>query len=195
MENNWTIEQTKTLFSLAKEAKEQGHGLVRAFSTVGTRTGRSVNSVRNYYYSQLKMFELVPGIAADLGIELVDSGRERFELFGAKEIEELVRKVLVGKGNGISVRRVIAEMAAGDTKKALRLQNKYRSMVLHHRDKVTEIMRSLGAEGINYYNPYIKETVVAGTETDNYRKLNDYISSLDETEVGEFLVLMKKFFA
>lgn len=195
MENNWTIEQTKTLFSLAREARENGRGLIWAFASMSERTGRSVNSVRNYYYSQLKMFELVPTLATDLGIELVDSARERFELFSGAEIDELIKRVLLGKARGVSVRKVIAEMAGGSAKKALRLQNKYRSMILHHRDKVTEIMRGLSASGENYYNPYIKETVVAGEETDNYRKLSDYISSLDETEVGEFLSIMKKFFA
>ncbi len=195
MENNWTIEQTKSLFSLAREAKEKDRGLVWAFSTMSEKTGRSINSVRNYYYSQLKMFELVPSLAADLGIELVDSARERFELFDQNEIDELLERVLAGKANGVSVRRVIADMSNGDAKKALRLQNKYRSMILHHREKVTEVMRRIGARGGNYYNPYIKETVVAGSETDNYKKLNDYISSLDEAEVGEFLSIMKKFFA
>lgn len=195
MDNNWTIEQTKTLFALARKAKEKGNGLISAFSAMSERTGRSVNSVRNYYYSQLKMFELVPRLAADLGIEIVDSQRERFELFSANEIDSLLERILVGKAQGVSVRKIIADMSGGDSKKALRLQNKYRSMVLHHRDKVTEIMRKIGASGRNYYNPYLKETVVAGSETDNYKKLNDYISSLDETEVGEFLQIMKKFFA
>lgn len=195
MENNWTIEQTKTLFALAREAKAKGHGLVWAFAAMREKTGRSINSVRNYYYSQLKMFELVPQLAADLGIELVDSARERFELFDAAEIEDLMEKVLIGKAQGNSVRKVIAELSGGDAKKALRLQNKYRSMILHHREKVTEIMRRIGARGQNYYNPYVKETVVAGSETDNYRRLTDYIASLDESEVGEFLNIMKKFFA
>ncbi len=195
MENHWTIEQTKSLFTLAREAKDGGHGLAWAFAAMSEKTGRSVNSVRNYYYSQLKMFELLPRLADDLGIEIMESPRERFELFRAEEIDALIERVLVGKAQGVSVRKVIASMANGDAKKALRLQNKYRSMILHHREKVTEIMRRLGANGQNYYNPYLKETVAAGSEPDNYRKLNDYIASLDEAEVGEFLHIMKKFFA
>lgn len=195
MENNWTIAQTKTLFSLAREAKEKGRGLSYAFAAMSEKTGRSLNSVRNYYYSQLKMFELVPSLATDLGIQLLDTPRERFELFGADEIDELLTKVLVGKANGVSVRKTIAAMAHNDPKKALRLQNKYRSLVLHHRDKVTDVMHRLAAEEKSYYNPYRKEVVLPGEDTDNYKKLNDYVSSLDESEVGEFLSIMKKFFA
>lgn len=192
MENNWTIEQTKQLFKKAGEAREKGKGLSCAFAEMSKLTGRSVNSVRNYYYSQLKMFELVPKLATDLGIKVPALERERFELFDAREIENLIERVLCGKAQGNSVRKTIADMADGNAKYALRLQNKYRSMVLHHRDKVTEIMRRLSSSGVDYYNPYIKETVVAGSEPDNYRKLNDYISSLDEAEVGEFLNLLRR---
>lgn len=195
MENNWTIEQTKTLFARAAEAKRQGKGLVWAFTDISDKTGRSVNSVRNYYYSQLKMFELLPRLAEDLGITVPKSTRERFELFTQDEIESLVDNVLTQKAKGQSVRKTIAEMAKGDRKTALRFQNKYRSMILHHRDKVTEIMRRIGERGDDYYNPYTKETVAAGAETDNYRLLTDYIGRLDESEVGEFLQIMKKFFA
>ncbi len=195
MENNWTIEQTKTLFARAAAAKKQGKGLVWAFTDVSDLTGRSVNSVRNYYYSQLKMFELLPRLAEDLGISVPKSDRERFELFTQEEIESLVENVLTEKAKGQSVRKTIAAMANGDRKKALRLQNKYRSMILHHRSKVTEIMRRIGEKGESYFNPYTKEVVTAGAEVDNYRLLTDYIGSLDESEVGEFLQIMKKFFA
>ena len=195
MDNNWTIEQTKTLFALAKQAKDGGKGLIAAFTEMSKQTGRSVNSVRNYYYSQLKTFELVPTLAADLGIAVGSVDRERFELFNKEEIDELIERVIINKAAGISVRKTIAEMANGDSKKALRLQNKYRSMILHHREKINEIMRKIGSRGENYFNPYMKETVVAGSERDNYKRLSDYISSLDEAEVGEFLQIMKKFFA
>ena len=195
MENNWTIEQTKALFNRAQAAKQEGKGLIKAFTEIAEQTGRSVNSVRNYYYSQLKMFELLPRLANDLGIEVPKSERERFELFTQAEIETLVETVLTEKAKGQSVRKTIAALAKGDRKQALRLQNKYRSMVLHHRAKVTEIMKRIGEKGENYFNPYTKEVVVAGTEVDNYRLLTEYIGGLDEAEVGEFLQIMKKFFA
>lgn len=195
MDNNWTITQTKTLFSLCREAKESGRGLIAAFTDVAAQTGRSINSVRNYYYSQRKMFELVPSLAGDLGITLTEKDRERFTLFTQNEIDELLKEVLVGKANGVSVRKTILRLSDGNGKTALRLQNKYRSLILHHRDKVTQVMRVLSESGMPYYNPYLREKVLPGEENDNYKKLNEYISSLDETEVGEFLHLMKKFFA
>ena len=191
MENNWSIEQTKNLFAYVKTAANSGKGLVWAFSKMSDETGKSVNSVRNYYYSQLKMFELVPSLARDLDITLISSKRSQFEMFSETEIKTLLENILTAKANGKSVRAAIAEMAGGDEKKALRLQNKYRSMITHHRDKVTAVMNELGAKGIVYYNPYTKSVVRAGENVDNHQKLVEYISSLSESEIDNFFVLMK----
>lgn len=194
MENNWTIEQTKKLFNLAAKAVNGGNGLATAFNQMSKDCNRSVNSVRNYYYSQLKMFELVPQIATDLGITLISGQRAEFELFSEDEIDTLIENILIGKSQGESVRAVIARLSGADTKKALRLQNKYRSMIAHHRERVNKVMKKLSAANKPYYNPYLKQTV-CGDTPDNYKKLNEYISSLDEKEVGEFLSIMQKLFA
>ena len=190
MENNWTINQTKELFSLVNEASINGKGLKCAFEKMSSRSGRSINSVRNYYYSQLKMFELVPTLAADLGVTVVKNSREQFELFREEEIDELMRKILIGKANGVSVRGTISSMA-NSPKEALRLQNKYRSMVAHHKNKVTTIMNDLSAQGIKHFNPYTKQ-INDGSHKTGLTKLNEYISKLDETEVGNFLNLLGK---
>lgn len=188
MEKNWTISQTKELFDLVYHAVENNRGLNSAFTKMSERCGRSVNSVRNYYYSQLKMFELVPTLAKDLGIKTVSVQRADFELFTEAEIATLIERVLTAKANGISVRAAIAEMANGDAKLALRLQNKYRSMLAHHRDRVTAVMEDMNARGVVYYNPYRKSVV----DGDNLALLTEYISKLDEGEAGSFLNLIKK---
>jgi len=194
MQNNWSIAQTQKLFGYAYEAISQNKGLMWAFNKTSKEANRSVNSVRNYYYSQLKMFELVPQLAKDLNIKLIKSGREQFELFEADEITNLVKKILVGKANGSSVRSTISVLAKGDTKLALRLQNKYRSMVTHHKDKVQAIMNELASTGTIFFNPYTK-TLVTEASVDNHKKLTDYIGSLNETEAEGFLTIMKKLFA
>ena len=195
MENNWSIEQTKKLFGYAYDASEKGKGLMWAFLKTAEESGRSVNSVRNYYYSQLKMFELVPKLAEDLGIKLILSQRGQFELFEETEIRTLLERILVGKANGISVRATIAELSKNDEKIALRLQNKYRSMITHHKSKVIALLNALGQKGIVYFNPYTKTVVTGAENQDNYKKLTDYITSLDANEVDSFFLLMKKLFA
>jgi len=195
MENNWSIEQTKRLFAYAYEAAESGRGLSWAFMKTAEEARRSVNSVRNYYYSQLKMFELVPSLAEDLGIQLKGAQRDRFELFNENEIVNLVEEILIAKGRGISVRATISKLSCGDSKLGLRLQNKYRSMVSNHRDRVTKIMNDLNARGIVYFNPYTKLLVTEREDGDNHKKLTEYIASLGADEVENVFAVMKKLFA
>ena len=194
MQNNWSIGQTQKLFSYALQAQEEKKGLMWAFIKLSEESGRSVNSIRNYYYSQLKMFELVPKLAEDLGITIANSNRTQFELFKNTEIDELVKSILIGKANGKSVRATIAHLSDGDSKLGLRLQNKYRSMITHHKSKVNVLMQEMATEGIIFYNPYTKSVVTEATP-DNHKKLADYIGSLNETEVDNFFLLMQKLFA
>ena len=189
--DNWTIAQTKELFELVRQANAGGKGLNWAFDKMSQKCSRSSNSVRNYYYSQLKMFQLLPSLASDLKIRLPEVKRDSFELFEQSEIRELVESILIGKAEGKSVRATIAELSCGDTKKALRLQNKYRSMLTHHRPYMEEVMRSLKERKIQYYDPYRRALGGDGSD-DNIRKLTEYISKLDEQEAGSFLKLIRK---
>ncbi len=182
----WTLEQTKKLFSLCDRAKNQGKSLSSAFSAVARETGRSVNSVRNYYYGQAKTFELVPEVAAKLGICAADIKRESFVPFEPDETEKLIRHILTEKGKGKSVRAAILELANGDEKKALRYQNKYRSCLRSHRAEVEAIMNDLKAKNIPYFDPYKKD------RSDNFARLTEYIAALDESRVGKFLSLIER---
>ncbi|MCH5156033.1 MAG: hypothetical protein J1F69_05435 [Clostridiales bacterium] len=186
MNNNiWTVEQTKELFLRCNEARKTGKSLSAAFRDIANRTGRSVNSVRNYYYGQTKTFELVPEIAVKLGIKVGDTARDRFVPFSQAETDELIRNVLIAKGRGISVRKAILELSGGDSKKALRLQNKYRSCLRSHRDRVESIVDELKEKHMPYVNPY-------GDGTDNFSRLTEYIASLDERGAHKFLSLIEK---
>ncbi|MDR0426062.1 MAG: hypothetical protein LBH24_02710 [Clostridiales bacterium] len=185
MGTNWSINETKQLFNLVYEASESGKGLNRAFIKMAQLCGKSVNSIRNYYYSQLKLFELMPSFAKELGIKVVGAKRESFAVFERAEIDELVRSVLIGKAKGRSVRAVIADLSKGDKKLALRLQNKYRSMVSHHRDRLDKLMTTLGEAGQPYYDPYLKRVMTGREEDDNVKKLAEYIASLDNDQMAD----------
>lgn len=188
--NNWTIDETKRLFNLCYGAVASGSGLSEAFRQMSEETGHSVNSVRNYYYSQLKMFSLVPDVASDLGIKLVNTRREQFVTFDETEVDTLVRKVLTEKAKGNSVRKTIYELSNGDAKIALRLQNKYRSTLVHHKARVREIMAELESSGTPYFDPYEKK--LSTEKSDNLSKLSEYIKTLDDSDVGRFLNLISK---
>lgn len=185
--NNWTINETRALFDLCDRAKTDGTSLTAVFKIMAERTGRSVNSVRNYYYSQSKTFELAPEVAQKLGIKPSGVRRDAFVPFEQCEIEGLLRVVLAAKGSGKSVRSAISELAGGDPKLALRYQNKYRSLLRTHRGTVERVMAELDRKGIKRYDPYKRER-----GADNFARLAEYLSSLDEERVGKFISMIEK---
>ncbi len=184
--SNWTIEQTKRLFTLCDKAKKTGNSLGEAFHTLAAETGRSVNSVRNYYYSQTKIFELVPDVASKLGIKLGSVKRDAFVPFRDDEVKSLIEHILVKKGEGVSVRAAIAEIAP-DAKTALRYQNKYRSYLRSHHSEVEAIMADLDSRGVTYFDPYKK------SGADNFDRLTRYLAALDQKSVSKFLSIIEKF--
>lgn len=185
--NNWTVNQTQELFDLCARARSNGNSLSAVFEAMAKKTSRSVNSVRNYYYSQAKTFELVPEIAEKLGIKSANVRRDGFVPFTDAEITHLVESVLTAKGRGKSVRAAISDMANGDAKTALRYQNKYRSVLRSHRALVEKVMADLSARGVEYWNPYNKTA-----HSDNFTRLTEYIAALDDNRVGKFLSLIEK---
>lgn len=180
----WTIDQTKELFSLAAAARADGQSLSAAFRVVAQKTSRSVNSVRNYYYSQTKTFELVPEVAAKLGIVAGVPPRERFVPFTAAQTDELIRRVLIAKGRGISVRSAIFELSGGDKKLALRLQNKYRSCLRSHRDTVERIVAELENEHKPCADPYSPKSKLD--------RITEYIASLEGSNAEKFMALLER---
>lgn len=185
--NDWTVESTRELFDRAAAAREKGESLSVVFAETAKRTGRSINSVRNFYYGQSKTFELVPDIAKQLGIRSCEVRRDAFVPFSDAEIKRLLEEVLTKRAQGYSVRAVINMLAAGDAKVALRLQNKYRSLLRSHRDTVESVMADLDRRGIDHIDPY-----TVRSRQDNFARLTEYIASLDESKVGSFLSLIEK---
>ena len=133
---------------------------------------------------------MMPAFSAQLGIKTVALRRESFTVFSNKEIDELIETVLKGKAEGKSVRAVIAQMAGGDKKTALRLQNKYRSMITCHRDRVKEVTDRMRKEGKPYYDPYLKRVVKDGAEEDNVSRLAEYISKLDNDQMVDVVKML-----
>ena len=88
------------------------------------------------------------------------------------------------------MRAVIAQMAGGDKKTALRLQNKYRSMITCHRDRVKEVTDRMRKEGKPYYDPYLKRVVKDGAEEVNVSRLAEYISKLDNDQMVDVLKML-----
>ena len=133
----WRDEESNTLFSAVREASRQGTPLRNVFEQVASSLGRKPNSIRNYYYAQLR--------------QRPETGLNRaapFQTFTDEEVRELLRTVLIARGQGVSVRACVMRMAGGDRSMMLRFQNKYRSILKNRPHLLMEIAEDLRREGV-----------------------------------------------
>lgn len=132
----WQEQETSRLFSAVQTARDSGAPLRQVFEDLSVDLGRKPNSIRNYYYACLRQQEQ-------------DTPRmPSFVPFTEEETHELLRQVLTGCGQGMSVRACVMRMATGDHSRMLRYQNKYRAILKHHPQMIAQVRQELEAEGI-----------------------------------------------
>ena len=142
----WQQQEIDVLERTVSEAAQTGQSLRSVFERVSEELGRKPNSIRNFYYAQLRTQE---GGAAPRALP--------FETFAPEEVEQLVERVLTARGQGKSVRACVRELSGGDKTRMLRYQNKYRSTVRSRPELVRRVMAQLTEEGVAYVNPYAGE--------------------------------------
>lgn len=140
--NGYTEEEAKNLVEFIQEGKKKGKTLTYLFASYGLENGRAKGSVRNYYYTLMKnenhderIVKLLDG--SDLSVEKI---RE----FTPEETNEVLKSILAEKSKGLSVRRAIFNIAKGDDKLMLRLQNKYRNTLKKQPEKLRELAKEMG---------------------------------------------------
>lgn len=140
--NGYTEEEAKSLIDFIKEGKRKGKTLTYLFETYGARNGRAKGSVRNYYYALMKNEKSDERI-----VQLLDGSElsvEKIREFTEEETDEALRSILQEKSKGMSVRRAIFNLADGDDKLMLRLQNKYRNTLKKEPTRIAQIAEKLG---------------------------------------------------
>ena len=133
----WTQEETELLWKEIRAAADAGTPLRGVFERMGQTVGRKPNSVRNYYYMQLR---------DQAGGEFRRAAP--FETFSDNEIHALLRSVLQARGRGQSVRACVMELSGGDKTLMLRYQNKYRSILRKKPDLIQQVCGELKQEGL-----------------------------------------------
>ena len=135
--SGWTEEETNRLWQEIEAASRDGTPLRTVFERTGQALGRKPNSVRNYYYIQLRA---------------QGDGRLRratpFETFTPEEVHELLRSVLSARGQGQSVRACVSALAGGDRTKMLRYQNKYRAILRKKPGLIAQVCEELQSQGL-----------------------------------------------
>ncbi|MBP5242854.1 MAG: hypothetical protein J6Z36_04095 [Clostridia bacterium] len=139
--NGYTKEEAKELIDHIAAGKREGQALSYLFDSFGKSHGRAKGSVRNYYYTLLKQRgdERVVKLLNGTNLSV-----EQIRAFTEEETDAALRSILAEKAKGMSVRKAIRSVAAGDEKLTLRLQNKYRNMLKKQPDRVREIAEEIG---------------------------------------------------
>lgn len=135
--SGWSQEETDQLWKEIREAADTGAPLRGVFERLGQALGRKPNSVRNYYYMQLR----------EQGGEACRRAAP-FDPFTEEEIHLLLRHVLEDRGQGKSVRASVMDLSGGDKSLMLRYQNKYRALLRKRPELIEQICRELRQEGL-----------------------------------------------
>lgn len=142
--SGWKVDEIEALRQAVRSANENGEPLRGVFDQISRTLGRKPNSIRNFYYAQLKGAQQ-PGTPRALP----------FQTFTESEMQNLLRGVLQGRAEGLSVRACVYRMAGGDKTLMLRYQNKYRSLLKTRPALVREVMEKLASEGIRCRDPFV----------------------------------------
>lgn len=132
----WQEAETAKLFSAVREANASGAPLRSVFEALSGDLGRKPNSIRNYYYACLRQQPSLEGVRA-----------APFTAFTPEETHELLRRVLMARGQGQSVRSCVMAMAEGSHSRMLRYQNKYRAILRTRPDLIEAVRQELQREG------------------------------------------------
>ena len=131
----WSDNENKLLWETADEAQQQGLPLKAVFEQIAEQTGRRPNSIRNYYYAQVRQREDGQEHAA------------RFVPFTQQEVDWLMEQVLIARAAGQSVRSCLQKLSGGDHSLMLRYQNKYRAVIKSRPDYVHDMVERLNEQG------------------------------------------------
>ena len=166
----------KDIVALAEFIKEKGdNSLSNLFERFGAINGKAKGTVRNLYYALAKKSNLDKEFCQ----KYLNGNPIRISKiveFTKQDEKELIKKIILQKNNGKSVRSIIMDMAKGDAKIALRYQNKYRNAIKNNPELVSEIISEINSEG-NVFVQTKKEqkSIVSDVQ---FNKLKNEIDSL-----------------
>ena len=158
--SGWSETENQLLWETADEAQQQGLPLKAVFERIAEQTGRRPNSIRNYYYAQVRDRE--------------DSDRHpaRFVPFTQQEVDWLMEQVLIARAAGQSVRSCLQKLSGGDHSLMLRYQNKYRAVIKSRPEYVKDVVEKLNEQGVNCDTPRVNHRARAD--------VNQSIAQLEE---------------
>lgn len=133
----------------------KGETLTAIFDRYAKFSGKSKGTIRNLYYTISKV-SYKDKTFCDTYLDgkpfIVD---ERKEFLPCQE-RALLKQILLKKGQGVSVRKIVKELANNDEKLALRFQNKYRGLLKNNKNLIQDVIAEIKEQDKNF-NVNIKD--------------------------------------
>ncbi len=133
------------LIEYMKNKKGAKNLMFRGYAEI---SGKSVGTIRNLYYQIVKLSNVSEEFCKKyLGDKPLTSNK--IEFFDKREEREILKKILLLKAEGYSVRNAINQITNGNPKLSLRYQNKYRGVMKNDRELVLSVAHELKSEHPN----------------------------------------------
>ena len=157
----WSDSENNLLWETADEAQQQGLPLKAVFEQIARQTGRRPNSIRNYYYAQVRQHAGGENRPA------------RFVPFTQQEVDWLMEQVLIARSAGQSVRSCLQKLSGGDHSLMLRYQNKYRSVIKSRPEYVQDMVEKLNEQGVACETPQVNHRSRADLQASSGELMNE----------------------
>ena len=139
--STWEDEEVKTLFKFVEIKKSEAVPLVKIFAEFANHTKRKQNSVRNYYYKEIKNLKDNLDRANCLDIDINKHFAKKPEHFSEQDKQQTIKKIQNLVDSGYSVRKACLELSGGNATQMIRLQNKYRSSKKQKDEGINNIIK------------------------------------------------------
>lgn len=165
--------RTKEIFEAVDKMKSNLKQVFKAFSI---KWNMNENSVRNFYYLQLKKLQQDKHYLEKCQIN-AEIDKQELNYFNEDEKEWLVKNILQGLNNGYSVRGICTKLANNDANLMIRYQNKYRAILKHDSKYLEEIANKYNIDYIN--NNKLPKNVI---------KINSNNNCLSDSEINSLFM-------
>ncbi len=148
MKPKWTDQEIVNLLSYIEKNNKKNVPLLHSFNDYAKVCGKQPLSIRNFYYSMIKLIKNDRTLQKKYEINLKFHNISKFEHFNLDEEIELKNKIEILKKEGLSVREACIKLSNGDMKNMLRMQNKYRNIILKEKKQTKETHSKNNTHGI-----------------------------------------------
>jgi len=143
------------MINLIKKIKEnRGKNLSQVFREFSLEFNKSSGTIRNLYYAIARRAK-DDEVFKEKYLDGVDFSNKKGKPFSKTDERELIKRIMLEKLNERSTRSAVLKLSGGDSKTALRYQNKFRAVIKNnaplYKDIANEIENETGAKIPNIY--------------------------------------------